>query len=361
LPVREGQPFLSQDLKAIVKCISKSPPSYRVEDGDEFLQRQANEFLKSIEIRALSWRTVRAYAFDLVALMRWLQYSGINFGELTQASLLKYIEYQKARHHSPRSINRELSTCQQYFRFIYDRSISRGVGVTLPAGNYQGRGYDNSIGMRWRKSTGHLSLRVKVPQTIVEPLSHDEVMAFMKSMRHYRDLAIVFTMTLSGLRSVEIIQLELNDINFERSEMLIRGKGNRQRVLPMAPGLIDLIKRYLTYERPSFSPSQHLFVNHQGRRLGEAMTSKGIISLFNRRRKKPGLKRANPHRFRHTFGANMARSGMHLLVIQKLMGHADPRMTTKYIALDISDVALEYKKIMERIGDKYADQSRPKT
>ena len=57
----------------------------------------------------------------------------------------------------------------------------------------------------------------------------------------------------------------------------------------------------------------------------------------------------------------MARSGMHLLVIQKLMGHADPRMTTKYVALDISDVALEYKKIMERIGDKYADQTRQST
>ena len=148
--------------------------------------------------------------------------------------------------------------------------------------------------MHWRKRTGSLSLRVKVPQTIVEPLSHDEVIAFMKSTRHYRDLAIIFSMTLSGLRSVEVIQLELRDINFERSEMLIRGKGNRQRILPMAPGLIDLIKRYLTYERPSFSPSNHLFVNHQGKRLGEAMTSKGIISLFDRRRAKPGLKRGNP-------------------------------------------------------------------
>ena len=71
---------MSQDLKPIVKCISKSPPSYRVECGDEFLQRQANEFLRAIEIRALSWRTVRAYAFDLVALMRWLKHSEIADG-----------------------------------------------------------------------------------------------------------------------------------------------------------------------------------------------------------------------------------------------------------------------------------------
>jgi site-specific recombinase XerD len=280
---------------------------------------------------------------------------------LTQAQLLNFIEHQKSKHHRPRSINRALSTCQQYFRFAYDRPLPRGTGVTLPASNYMGRGYDNSIGMHWRRRGGSLSLRVKVPQTIVEPLTHDEVIAFMKSMRHYRDLAIVFTMILSGLRSIEVIQLELQDVNFERCEMLVRGKGNKQRILPMAPGLIDLIKRYLTYERPSFSPSNHLFVNLQGKRLGEAMTSKGITSLFDRRREKPGLERGNPHRFRHTFGANMARAGMHLLVIQKLMGHADPRMTTKYIALDISDVALEYKKIMERIGEKYADQTRQTT
>ena len=348
-------------MEPFVKCISKSPPSFRVASGDEFLQRHANDFLRSIEIRSLSWRTVRAYAFDLVAIMRWLNISGTSFAELTQAALLKFIEYQKSRKHSPRSINRELSTCQQFFRFIYDRPILKGVGVTLPAGFYQGRGYDNSIGMHWRRHSGSLSLRVKVPQTIVEPLSHDEVIAFMKSMRHYRDMAIVFTMILSGLRSIEVIQLKLSDINFERREMRICGKGDKQRILPMAPGLIDLIKRYLTYERPSFSPSSHLFVNHQGKRLGEAMTSKGIISLFTRRRAKPGLERGNPHRFRHTFGANMARSGMHLLVIQKLMGHSDPRMTTKYIALDISDVALEYKKIMERIGDKYANQTRKPT
>lgn len=334
-----------------------SPRIFRIAGGDAFLATQANAFLRSLEIRSLSPCTVRAYGFDLIVLMRWLISSGTAFENLSQALLLDFIEAQKQRSLSGFSINRRLSTCSQFFRFVLDKPLPRGTGVTLPAANYKGQGYDYSIGMHWRRRSGELSLRVKTPHKLIEPLARDEVVEFIKTMRSYRDLCIIFAMVLAGLRSKEVISLQGDDINFARNQMLVRGKGNKQRLLPLAPGLVDLVKRYLDYERPLLCPAPALFVNLQGQRLGEAMTSRGLISLFTRRREKNGLKRANPHRFRHTFGADMARAGMHLLVIQKLMGHADPRMTTKYIELDISDVALEYQKTMARIGEKYAHKT----
>ena len=305
----------------------------------------------------MSWRTVRAYGFDLVIFLRWLEKTKEPLSGLTQAGLLNFIESQQQATASPNTINRQLGTCEQYYRFIYDQPLPRGRGVTLPKPYYKGRGYDR-LGIRWRRSTGELRLRVKAPKTLIEPLTVEEVTGFLRGFGHYRDIAIVLSMALSGLRSIEVVELRQNHVNLSKSEMRIRGKGNKERILPVAPQLLEAIKKYLQYERPSLSPANNLFVNLQGKRLGEAMTSKGIISLFSRHRQKLKLSRANPHRFRHTFGSDMARAGMQLPVLQKLMGHADEAMTLRYIFLNNSDVIAEYKKTMERLGQRYGHQSQ---
>ena len=84
------------------------------------------------------------------------------------------------------------------------------------------------------------------------------------------------------------------------------------------------------------------------------MTAEGILSLFRaRRRSKKELKIANPHRFRHTFGADMARPGVRLPVLQRMMGHASGLTTLRYIRLSVDDIADEYNRAMERIERRY--------
>jgi integrase/recombinase XerC len=96
-----------------------------------------------------------------------------------------------------------------------------------------------------------------------------------------------------------------------------------------------------------------LFVVLQGNKLGHPMTTDGLRSLFRHRRKNDDIKTANPHRLRHTFGADMARSGVRLPILQKMMGHADSKTTLQYINLSMVDIANEFNRASKEINKRY--------
>jgi integrase len=83
------------------------------------------------------------------------------------------------------------------------------------------------------------------------------------------------------------------------------------------------------------------------------MTLAGLRSLFRHRRRDHAVARANPHRFRHTFGADMARSGVRLPILQRLMGHADDSTTLRYIQLSMADIADEYQRVVNELQRRY--------
>jgi integrase len=88
------------------------------------------------------------------------------------------------------------------------------------------------------------------------------------------------------------------------------------------------------------------------------MTAAGLRNLFRHRRRRPTLARAHAHRFRHTFGADMARAGVRLPILQRMMGHADLKTTLQYIELSLVDVADEYKRAIASIEGRYARARR---
>ena len=83
------------------------------------------------------------------------------------------------------------------------------------------------------------------------------------------------------------------------------------------------------------------------------MTPAGLRNLFRHRRRRPMLAIANAHRFRHTFGTDMARAGVRLPILQRMMGHADMKTTLQYIELSLVDVADEYRRAMSTIENRY--------
>jgi len=177
---------------------------------------------------------------------------------------------------------------------------------------------------------------------------------FLGALNRYRDLAIVLFMLFGGLRTQEALLLRLADVDFSASRIRVRGKGNRERALPLSDQIAGPLRKYLHLERPPDSASDRVFVVLQGERRGQPMTPAGIRSLFRaRRRASAELEIANPHRFRHTFGAEMARSGVRLPVLQQMMGHASGLTTLRYIQLSATDVAAEYHRAMERISLRY--------
>lgn len=313
----------------------------------------ASRFLRVLEVRGVSAHTVRAYAFDLVVFYRWLGEAHETLDTLTAAKLIDFIAAQRRDNAQPNSINRRLTTIRSFYRFCTDQDLERGAGIVLPAPYYRGRGRDRSLGLHRLRSTKRSHLHVKVPHRLVEPLRPDEVRRFLAQLRRYRDLVLVQLLLFCGLRSDEALRLEVGDIQFHESRLRIHGKGNRERAVPLPDLLASLLRDYLRFERPTTSPTQRLFVVMQGPRRGQPMTAAGLRSLFRRRRRHNELARANPHRFRHTFGADMARAGVRLPMLQRMMGHVHPTTTLQYINLSLEDLAAEYSRAIAAIKQRY--------
>jgi integrase len=176
----------------------------------------------------------------------------------------------------------------------------------------------------------------------------DEVARFWASFRTARDLAIVGIMLLQGLRSAEVLELNEDDVLLSEAQLRVRGKGNKQRLLPLAPETVQLLDHYRLLERPKVSTTA-LFISLKGPARGIRMTLPGIRSLFRHHRKSTGIKIANPHRFRHTFASDMVRAGMSLPALMQLMGHADAQTTLRYVKITPQDVYQQYARAVTQL------------
>lgn len=348
----EGGGFEVDVTGVAVHVTTEGSDHYALVDDDGPIA-EANEFLSALQVRGLSPRTIRAYAYDLLLLYRWMHIASRRLRELEARDLLEFIAAQRQVGAEPRSINRRLSTTRLLYRFWTNRELGVGPRVSLPGPHYKGPGRDHYLGIHTLSRRGVRKLRVNEPRKLVEPLTPEQVRTFLRSVAHYRDLAIVHFMLLCGLRSREVLELRLGDVVFGDSQVRVRGKGDRERALPLPDVLAHALRRYQQLERPRKCTEPRLFVVLQGKHRGRPMTVSGLRSLFRHRRRRAVLAMANAHRFRHTFGADMARAGVRLPILQQMMGHADLKTTLQYVRLSMADVAEEFRRAVTKIADRY--------
>jgi len=322
-----------------VVCQRACPASvspYQLLDAQDQSIDWANQFLDAQRLRQLSLRSLRAYAYDLLHFARWWlsQNPPRPLSEINQSVLLDYVRHQLDQQPkpTPQTVNHRLTVVQSLYRFHY--------GTQIGAGHcHLQRAYTKRSPLGYgRPCRAHaLGLRLKQPQRIIAPLSADEVATFWRSFRAFRDLAVAGLMLLDGLR----------DLQLASTQMRVLGKGNKQRLLPLPQPIIDVLQNYLRLERPH-THSLSLFVCLKGRHRGQPMTTAGLRSLFRHHRAASQVPQANPHRFRHTFGADMVRAGISLPALQHLMGHSQIRTTMLYVQLAPKDVWTEYARAIQK-------------
>lgn len=337
-------------------CVGRRHGRVLVVDSRGVSDERCARFLEQVEIRGLSRLTREAYAYDLALVYRWLAANGLDLAQLGAAHVHGFLAWERGRASQPKSINRRLHTLRLFYRFV--------VGKDLPGG-FEHHGHfrpyqrDRELGITgWLRSSVR-QLRVKEPKSLVEPLTIEQVRALLASLRRYRDLCIAYLMLLCGLRSAEALALRSCDIDFDDRRLRVRGKGDKERALPLPAPLVGLLRRYLTFERPRDCAAEAVFVVLQGKRRGQAMTRAALRRIFRTRRKQPALANANPHRLRHTFGTDMARSGVRLPILQKMMGHAYPETTLRYINVSLADVATEFHRAVAELESRYSTQATP--
>lgn len=321
---------------------SASP--YRLVDqhGQEILW--ANSFLDAQRIRQLSLRSLRSYAYDLLHFARWsLQDSSRTLLALDESALLEYVRQQLNERPAPtpQTINHRLGVLRSVYRFH--------TGHPLPAGSHQFQRFYSTrspLGYGRPHRVMAAGLRLKEPQRVILPLSSEEIATFWSSFTTFRDLALVALMLLDGLRSQETLDLQLADLQLAEAQIRVLGKGNKQRLLPLPPQCIQALQNYLWLERP-LTNSPALFVCLKGPQRGCPLTLAGLRSLFRHHRLSSAVPRANPHRFRHSFGADMIRAGISLPALQQLMGHSQIRTTMRYVQLAPQDIWREYAQAVQ--------------
>ncbi len=311
---------------------SASASPFRLLDDREQGIAWANDFLDAQHVRQLSPRSLRAYAYDLLHFARWwgLHHPARSLSHLSHSLLSDYVRAQldQETKPTPQTINHRLTVLRCLYRFHYGEEISRAPSYSRP---------------RRRLPAG---LRLRQFRRVVTPLSAAEVAQFWKSFHTFRDLALVALMLLDGLRSCEVLDLRLEDLSLSQAQILVLGKGNKKRLLPLPGETIQALQNYLHIERP-LTPSPFLFVSLKGPRRGRPMTPAGLRSLFRHHRAHSQVPRANPHRFRHTFGADMVRAGISLPALMHLMGHAQIHTTMLYVALAPQDVWREFARALQ--------------
>ena len=317
--------------------------------------QKIQEFLHTLTLRRLSSYSVRSYGYDLVIVHRWLSESKLRIYHLQGKHQFSFIEFQNSLKHGRATINRRLVTLRSFYFFCTGRNLERvGKGLTLPPGNYRGSGKE-FMGIVSRPHKDKVQLKLKQERLLVVPLKPDQVNLFVKDIKNYRDLAVVALMLFCGLRSGEVRSLDLSSLNFERREIRVYGKGSKERLLPLPETVINLIQSYLKWERPTSGEPLPVFLVGKGPNRGNRLTAAGFRSFFRYRRKISGIHSANPHRFRHSFGTNLAKSGINLRLLQELLGHAPGSpVTQRYLHLSIGDVADAFNAVHNSLEKQYA-------
>jgi integrase/recombinase XerD len=306
-----------------------------------------NRFLDREYVRRVADTSLRTYAYNLLHFLRWWHQehrtAELDRKHLSASTLLNYLRFQSSLEPRPAAstINDRVADADRAIRNEFPDAPSQ-----VAHGYHQAFLHRKPMGLS-RPALAISRLRVREAKLNIVPLSVNEVARFWKSFRNARDLAIVGLMLMQGLRSAEVIALNCDDVLLSEGQLRVRGKGNKLRLLPLAPETTELLDHYLHLERPDPCAAA-LFVVLKGPARGQRMTSAGLRSLFRHHRRTTGVEIANPHRFRHTFACDMVRAGMSLPALMQLMGHAEIETTLRYVHVTPQDVYLEYTRAVAR-------------
>jgi integrase/recombinase XerD len=277
------------------------------------------DFLSYLEFeRGLSRNTLEAYRGDLLQLGRYLEEHDLSALDATPAEISDFLTHLAAgdndhRPASPATIHRKSACLRSFYRHLR----REGLRESDPTATL-------SAPRRSRKLPQVLT-RGEVEKLLSQPSGTDP--------SALRDRALLELMYASGLRASEAIGLELGDIDLDERMLRARGKGSKERIVPIGQAALRAINAYLERGRPKLvknRPEAHLFVNFRGGQL----TRQGLYKIVRRHATTAGLAdRMSPHTLRHTFATHLLAGGCDLRSVQEMLGHADVSTTQLYTHL----------------------------
>jgi integrase/recombinase XerD len=277
------------------------------------------DFLGYLELeRGLSRNTLEAYRSDLQQFGEFLDRRRIDPLAVAPAELAAFVSElaegsPERRPVAPATLQRKVACLRSFYRHLRREQMID---------------HDPTSELRSPRTRGRLP----------KVLSRDEVATLLtqpvgSSPAAVRDRALLETMYACGLRASEATDLELRDVDLEAGILRARGKGSKERIVPIGRKAVQSLQTYLSTARPrlvGIRDEPHVFVNLRG----VGLSRQGLYKIVQRHARSAGLaERMSPHTLRHSFATHLLAGGCDLRSLQEMLGHADIGTTQIYTHL----------------------------
>lgn len=286
---------------------------------------QFDPYLSYLEsVRGLSAASVRAYRGDLTAFDEWLAAEQLTDEEVDPSVVRRYVAHLSRRNAARSSINRTLSALKGYFRFL----VRTGVRSGSPVENVRG-----------------LKKRQKLPGFLFEEEMKEVLEIQGGDFTALRDRLIFELLYSTGCRISELVLINLDDVDFKGSRILVHGKGRKDRYVFLGRAALECLKDYLPSRRSRLDrigsrDEKALLLNANGRRI----TQRGVAGIIQKRIAETGItKRVSPHTFRHSFASHILDRGADIRIVQELLGHSSLSTTQVYTHLGLGQLKRIYQ------------------
>ena len=279
--------------------------------------------------RGLSALTCKNYARDIQLLENLVE--NTHLSSIQPNQIRRYIATLHSRDLSSKTIARAISAWRGFFDYLI---------------HHQGFTQNPVLGLRAPKAA----------KTLPQALSTDQAVQFVNvqgdGMLEVRDHAILELFYSSGLRLSELVNLDIAQLDFTEGTVMVTGKGNKTRIVPMGSHALNAIKVWLQQRaqiRVADSNANALFVTQQGKRI----TPRAVQYRVKQWSIKQGLNtNMHPHLLRHSFATHVLQSSGDLRAVQEMLGHANISTTQVYTHLDFQHLAKIYDNAHPRAKKK---------
>lgn len=277
-----------------------------------------DRYLEYINIeKRYSPNTIISYRKDLEDFAKFLldTESIENLQKADKKMVRNFIIHLNNQKLSKRSINRKISTLKSFYNFllrISEIKISPLEGISM--------------------------LKFYAEKQI--PFSEEEMKHLLLILEEAQvellDKLIIEVLYQTGMRRAELCNLPLENVNFSRNEIVVIGKGNKERIVPISPDLSKVLKiYYLEHRKPTAEAEKYFFVSSKGKKITEKFVYLMVTSYLSQVSLK---EKKSPHILRHSFATHVLNGGAEISKVKKIMGHASLASTQVYTNANIEQL-----------------------
>ncbi|MEN6459379.1 MAG: site-specific tyrosine recombinase XerD [Thermoguttaceae bacterium] len=276
----------------------------------------------------LAENTVAAYGRDLRRFFVWLE--GRSIAQLSIRHLADYVAWLHGQQLAPASIARHIVSLKVFYRYLQ----LEGVVTDNPA-----------------ELLGSQKLWERVPK-VLSPEQIDRLLSAPHRTDPWwrRDRALLELLYATGCRASELSGLKLHDMHLDDGYCICRGKGGKERLVPLGGRAVDAIHGYLEEERPTLAarrrpPADWALLTYRGRRLRRERIWELVKRYAGRVGAPPDM---SPHTLRHSFATHVLAGGADLRQVQEMLGHASIATTQLYTHVDLTRLKAVHRKFHPR-------------